>query len=335
MRNIFKKSYLAITLALAGIMTTSTMSTASTKFSEQQPVNQVPGYYHYLVGDFTVTAVYDGYIDLSPSLLKGLDEKNIQALIARMFQIENKEGIQTAINAYLVNTKEGLVLIDTGSSHCFGPTAGNIVNNIHAAGYQPEEVKAILLTHIHPDHACGITSPEGKAIFPNATVYISEEENNFRLNSQLVASTSASEKNQSFTGMIQKAVAPYIAAKAFRTFKSGEEIISGIKAISTFGHTPGHTSYLIHSGKSYMLILGDIVHFYAVQLAHPEVSIEFDIDNNKAIEARKSIFEKASHHQWIIGGAHLPFPGIGHIRKEKQGYNWIPVEYSSVLKITN
>ncbi|PHM27667.1 hypothetical protein [Xenorhabdus budapestensis] len=84
-----------------------------------------------------------------------------------------------------------------------------------------------------------------------------------------------------------------------------------------------------------MLILGDIVHFYAVQLAHPKISIEFDVDNNKAIEARKSIFEKASHHQWVIDGAHLPFPGIGHIRKEEQGYNWVPVEYSSLLKTSN
>ncbi|MEX0447020.1 MBL fold metallo-hydrolase [Xenorhabdus sp. SGI246] len=332
MKNIFKKSCLAITLALAGVMATSTMSTASMKFAEQ-PANQVPGYYHYLVGDFTVTAVYDGHIDLSPALLKGLDEKNIQALIARMFQIENKKGIQTAINAYLVNTKAGLILIDAGSSHCFGPTAGNIINNIRSAGYQPEEIKAILLTHMHPDHACGITSPEGKALFLNATVYISEEENNFRLNPQLIASTS--EKNQSFANRVQEAVAPYIAAKALHTFKSGKEVISGIKAISTFGHTPGHTSYLIHSGKSHMLILGDIVHFHAVQLPHPEVSIEFDVDNNKAIEARKSIFEKASHQQWLIGGAHLPFPGIGHIRKEKQGYKWVPVEYSNVLKTSN
>ncbi|CAM3928205.1 MBL fold metallo-hydrolase [Xenorhabdus thuongxuanensis] len=323
MKNIFKASYLAIALTFTGSITTSAISTAA-----EHPINQSPGYYHNAVGDFMVTAVYDGHTDLSPSLLKGLDAKNIQALITDMFQIENKEGIQTAINAYLVNIREGLVLIDAGSSQCFGPSGGNIVNNIRAAGYQPEAVKAILLTHMHPDHACGITSPDGKAIFPNATVYVSEKEKNYWLNPQIA--TLAPETIRPFITMVQDAVAPYIAEGAFRTFKSGENIFSGIKAISTFGHTPGHTSFLVHSGNDNMLILGDIVHFHAVQLTYPEVSIEFDVDDNKAIEARKSIFEKASYERWLIGGAHFPFPGIGHIRKDKQGYRWIPVEYSSI-----
>ncbi|PHM27677.1 MBL fold metallo-hydrolase [Xenorhabdus innexi] len=332
MKNILKTSYLAMTLALTGIITTSVTPTASAKPAEQ-PVNQVAGYYHYMLGDLMVTAVYDGHTGLSPALLKGLDIKNIQTLITRMFQTENKEGVQTAINAYLVNTQEGLILIDAGSSNCFGPTAGNIVNNIRAAGYQPESVKAILLTHMHPDHACGIASPDGKIIFPNATIYVSEEEKNFWQAPETIASATAI--NRSFITQTQNAIAPYAAKKAVRTFQSGEDIIPGIKAISTSGHTPGHTSFLLNSGKKNMLILGDIIHFYAVQLEHPDVSIEFDIDSNKAIEARKSIFEKASHEKWLIGAAHLPFPGIGYLRQNKQKYNWVPTEYSTTLKENN
>ncbi|PHM70168.1 MBL fold metallo-hydrolase [Xenorhabdus sp. KJ12.1] len=332
MKNILKTSYLAITLALTSLITTTAIPTALAK-SAEQPVNQVPGYYHHMLGDLMVTAVYDGYVDLSPSLLKGLDINNIKSLITRMFQVENKEGIQTAITAYLVNTKEGLVLIDAGSSNCFGPTAGNIVNSIRAAGYQPESVKAILLTHMHPDHACGITSPSGEIVFPNATLYISEEEKNFWQAPETIAS--ASEINRSFITQTLNAIEPYVAKKALRTFQSGENIIPGIKAISTSGHTPGHTSYLLNSGKNNMLILGDMIHFYAVQLEHPEVSIEFDIDNNKAIEARKSIFKKASDEKWLIGAAHLPFPGIGYLRQNQQKYDWVPVEYTTTLKVNN
>ncbi|MDX7998186.1 MBL fold metallo-hydrolase [Xenorhabdus sp. Reich] len=332
MKNIFKASRIAITLAL--IAATSAIPITFAKSSDQQTVNQVPGYYHHMVGDFMVTAIYDGYINLSPSLLKGITAKDIQTLFSRMFIVEEKDGVQTAINAYLVNTKEGLVLIDTGSAKCLGSTMGNIVDNIHAAGYTPETVKTILLTHLHPDHACGLSSADGKAAFPNATVYISQEEKDFWLNPAM--SASAPEKDRSFFKMAQDSVAPYIATKTLRTFKIGDNIVPGIEAMPTFGHTAGHTSFRIHSGNNNMLIWGDIVHSYSVQFKRPEVSIEFDADHDKAIEARKYVFKKASQDKWLIGAAHLPFPGIGHIRKDEQGYTWVPIEYSNFLeKIIN
>ncbi|CDG16679.1 MBL fold metallo-hydrolase [Xenorhabdus doucetiae] len=331
MKNILKASALAITLSF----TTAITSTIPTAFAQpaNQLVNQAPGYYHQMLGDFMVTAIYDGYIYLSPSLLKGIENKDIQTLLARMFQIEEKDGVQTAINAYLVNTKEGLVLIDTGGGKCFGPTMGNIVDNIRAAGYTPEAVKTILLTHMHPDHICGLSSANGKTAFPNATVYAAQEEKDFWLNPEIAAS--APKESRSMFKMAQDAIAPYIAKKAFHTFKSGDNVTPGIEIISTFGHTPGHTSFKLHSGNNSMLIWGDIVHSHSVQFTRPEVSIEFDVDNAKAVEARKYIFEKASQEKWLISAAHLPFPGIGHIRKDEQGYSWVPVEYSGMLKAEN
>ncbi|MED9750959.1 MBL fold metallo-hydrolase [Escherichia coli] len=318
-------SRLAIAMSVSGIIAGVPAFTAMAQPTAQQET-QVPGYYRYQVGDATVTAVYDGYINLSSTLLKGIEAKDIQTLLAKMFQEEGKEGVQTAVNAYLVKMNNELVLIDSGAAKCFGPTMGNIVDNIRAAGYKPEDVKTVLLTHMHPDHICGLITAEGKAVFPNATVVASQDENDFWLNPKVAAA--ASDEHKPFFKMAQEAVAPYQARGAFRTFKSGDNIIPGIDSLPTPGHTPGHTSFMLKSAGKEMLIWGDIVHSHAVQFADPEVSIEFDTDSKQAVETRKATFEKAAKGKRLVAGAHLPFPGIGHVRHDVQGYAWVPVEYA-------
>ena len=139
---------------------------------------QVPGFYRMALGEFEVTALYDGYVKLDPKLLKGASAEDVQSLLAKMF-LESSKGVQTAVNAYLVNTGSQLVLIDTGAAQCFGPTLGVIQSNLKAAGYSPEQVDTVLLTHLHPDHACGLQGVEGKAAFPNATVYVPQAEADF------------------------------------------------------------------------------------------------------------------------------------------------------------
>jgi glyoxylase-like metal-dependent hydrolase (beta-lactamase superfamily II) len=93
------------------------------------------------------------------------------------------------------------------------------------------------------------------------------------------------------------------------------------------GHTPGHTSYLLSSGDEKLLLWGDIVHVHAVQLPHPEVTIAVDVDPKAAVASRTRLFAKAARERWLVAAAHLPFPGIGHLRKEEKGYSWVPVEY--------
>lgn len=147
---------------------------------------QAPGFYRQRIGGSLVTALYDGYIDLDTRSLSGLTENSIQALVARMFQ--SRTGmIQTPVNSFLVETGSRLVLIDAGSSNCFGPTMGRMVDNIRAAGYDPKDVDAVLLTHMHPDHACGVTSPDGHAIFPNATVWADKDDAAFWLDANSTA----------------------------------------------------------------------------------------------------------------------------------------------------
>lgn len=289
-----------------------------------QAKTQVPGFYRQALGGFEVTALYDGYVDLHVSLLKGMGAEKIQSLLARMF-LEHTDGVQTAVNAYLVHTGERLILVDAGAAACFGPTLGQIVANIRAAGYAPEAVDTVLLTHLHPDHLCGLLGADGAVAFPNATVWAAQEDADFWL-SEAVAEA-APEGNRPFFTMARGAVAPYQAAGRFRTFSVGDALLPGVTAQPTHGHTPGHTSYLFESGERKLLVWGDIVHSHSVQFRHPEVSLEFDTDPEAAIAARRAVFARATEEGWSIAGAHLPFPGLGRIRAETEGYAWVPVEF--------
>jgi glyoxylase-like metal-dependent hydrolase (beta-lactamase superfamily II) len=288
--------------------------------------SQAPGYYRMAVGDIELTALYDGHVSLRPHILKGASQEDIQGLLARMFVPASPDGVQTAVNGFLVNTGQNLILVDAGAAKCFGPTLGAIVDNIRAAGYQPSQVDSVLLTHLHADHACGISGADGKAVFPNATVYVAEQEAAFWLSPDVAAKAPADAR--AFFDMAQASVAAYSAAGKLKRFKAGDAVLPGVVSVPLHGHTPGHGGYLFSSGRQKLLVWGDVVHSHAVQFPNPEVSIEFDVDPPRAIASRKKVLEDASDEKLWVAGAHLPFPGLGHVRREGAGYAWIPVEYS-------
>lgn len=292
-----------------------------------QQKTQVPGYYRMMVGDFEITALYDGYIDVERKILKGVSAEDVQSLLARMFLAEPPR-VQTAVNAFLVHTGSRLVLIDAGSAKCFGPTLGGIADNIRAAGYDPAQIDTVVLTHLHPDHACGLVTAEGKAAFPNARLRVAEAEAHYWLDED--AAAKAPEAKRGFFKMARDAVAPYDAAGRLEVFSEGEVLLPGITAVALHGHTPGHTGFLISSRDKSLLAWGDVIHSHAVQFARPEVAVEFDVDNDKAVEARRRVLADAARDKLWVAGAHLPFPGIGHVRAEGQGYAWVPVEFSPI-----
>lgn len=289
---------------------------------------QVPGYYRHAIGDVEVTALYDGFVDLDTQLLKGMNATEVQRLMARMF-IATQKGVQTAVNAYLVHLGDHLVLIDTGSSTCFGPTVGRVVENLKAGGYTPEAVDTVLLTHMHPDHQCGLLTADGRVAFPNATVWAAQEDIDHWLSEAVAAAQP--ESVRPFYKMARDAAAPYQAAGKLRGFKAGEALLEGrITAVPTHGHTPGHTAYRIDSKGQSLLVWGDIVHYHAVQFAHPETSFEYDSDAKQAVATRKALFAQAAQGGWWVAGAHLPFPGLGHVRRDPAGYAWVPVEFGPI-----
>jgi glyoxylase-like metal-dependent hydrolase (beta-lactamase superfamily II) len=319
---IFSRVFLRGALALSCMF-----ATAAVQSGAPQAKTQVPGYYRHMLGSFEVTALFDGVIELDAKLLKNTTPAQVQTLLARMFRVNPT---QTAVNAYLVNTGNQLVLVDTGAAAAFGPALGKILENMKAAGYTPSQVDHVLVTHLHGDHINGLIDAQGKPVFTNATVHVAAKETAFWLNPDIMAK--APKEVQGFFKMAQAAVAPYQAEGKLKTFEGDAELLPGIKPMALYGHTPGHSGYVFTSQDKSLLIWGDIVHNAAVQFANPKVTIEFDTNQKLAQATRTRIFAQTAKDKTLVAGMHLAFPGIGHVRAQGGGnYEWVPIDFAPLL----
>jgi len=287
---------------------------------------QVPGYYRLQLGQFEITALYDGAIELDTKLLRNTTSADLNRLLSRMFVGNPK--MQTAVNSYLINTGDHLVLVDTGAGKLFGPSLGYLRQNMKAAGYEPNQVDMVIITHLHPDHMGGLNGTGGQPLFPKAKVFVSQAESDFWLSQKIAAG--APTKNQQYFKIARDIAAPYLASGQWKTFSEGSVLVPGIQAVKANGHTPGHTAYAVESEGKKLLIWGDLVHAHAVQFARPGVSIEFDTDQKQAIATRRSIMKAMAASKSLVAGMHLPFPGIGHVRADGKGrYSWVPIEFGN------
>jgi glyoxylase-like metal-dependent hydrolase (beta-lactamase superfamily II) len=281
--------------------------------------SQAPGWYRMKLGSFEVTALSDGTVNLPVDKLL----TNITSLLARAYL---KTPVETSFNGYLINTGSKLVLIDTGAAGLFGPTLGKLVGNLKASGYQPEQVDEVYITHMHPDHVGGLMA-EGKSVFPNATVRADTREGDFWLSPANMEKAPADAK-----GFFQGAMAslnPYVASGKFKPFDGETELVPGIRAVPARGHTPGHTIYVVESDGNKLVVWGDLMHVAAVQFAMPSATIQFDIDSKAAMPQRQKNYADAAKKGYFVAISHVSFPGIGQLRADGKGYQWLPANYSS------
>jgi glyoxylase-like metal-dependent hydrolase (beta-lactamase superfamily II) len=128
----------------------------------------------------------------------------------------------------------------------------------------------------------------------------------------------------------ERVLAPYRDSGRFVTFDDADESIPGVAAVNLAGHSPGHTGYLFGSADETVLFWGDTVHSHAVQLRRPSVSTAADSDEAAAVASRRRVFDVVATNRWWAGGAHLPFPGLGHLRRDPNRYTWVPVSFKPV-----
>jgi glyoxylase-like metal-dependent hydrolase (beta-lactamase superfamily II) len=291
--------------------------------SAPQQKGQAPGYYRMMLGDFEVVALSDGTLALEvKKILSNTTPVRVDQLLKRAYLADP---VETSVNAYLVNTGAKLVLIDAGTGTLFGPTLGALMTNLKAAGYQPEQVDEIYITHMHADHVGGLMAGD-KLAFPNAIVRADKREADYWLSQANM--DAAPENAKGFFKGAMASINPYVAAGKFKPFDGSGEVSSGIMAISTYGHTKGHTTYIVESKGQKMAVLGDLMHVAAVQFPNPSVTIEFDTDPKMAAVQRKKVYGDGAKQGFWLAVAHLPFPGIGHVRADAQGYVFYPANYS-------
>lgn len=288
--------------------------------------SQAPGYFRMMLGSFEVTALSDGTLDLPVDTLLSADARQTRADVA---SLHLEVPLETSFNAYLINTGEKLVLIDTGGGALFGSRLGQLARHIEAAGYQASQIDEVLLTHLHSDHIGGLMS-DGQPVFANATVRADGRESGYWLSAE--ARKHAAANDLQFFDAAAAMLTPYIAAGKYQPFKAGSQIVPGISAVSADGHTAGSTVYLIESKGRRLLLIGDLIHVGPVQFKRPDVTIEFDVDRDAARATRVDVFRRAAVSGDLLGGSHLPFPGLGRLQAEGKGYRWLPVDYTTQVK---
>lgn len=315
MTTYLKKTILACACALLAVPAFAAAPMAKTP---------APGYFRMMLGEFEVTAVNDGTVDLPvDKLLVGIKPATVDAALAKSFL---KSPLETSVNAFVINTGSKLVLVDAGAAGLFGPTLGKFVANLKAAGYQPEQIDEIYITHMHADHVGGLAA-DGKPVFPNAVVRAQKQEADYWLSDANMDKNPA--RADAFKGAMMS-LKPYVSAGKFKAFEGNVELAPGISSHAGKGHTPGHATYVVESRGQKLVLIGDLVHVGAVQFDHPAATMSFDSDQKTAAAERKQRFDAAARGRYLVGAAHLQFPGIGHIEKAGKGYAFIPVNYTQM-----
>ena len=281
------------------------------------------GTYRFTVGDATVTALLDGYLDASPDIIPGFEAENVSVALEAAQQKLYPGGVRIPVNAFLVEVNNQRILIDAGTSAFLGDTLGDLNTALASIQVSPESIDAVALTHIHPDHSGGLIDANGNAVFANAQLIVGQTEFGFWHDDAIMASVPESARG--FFQIARNTVAPY--ANRLVLHSGEQEVLKGLTSLPLPGHTPGHSGYLLQSGESQLLFWGDLIHMTALQFSQPELTIAFDTDVQVTVHTRLSMLDRAVADNLLVTGSHLDFPGLGKVRQGSDGYLYQPAPW--------
>lgn len=263
--------------------------------------------------DVRIVALCDGHADIAADRFPTLDPGAARDL-ARAGGVA-LDDMAVSVNAFLIETADGLVLVDAGNGAIRGPGLGHLKAALASTGHRPLDVTTLLMTHMHGDHAAGLVDG-GRAVFGNARLIVAAAERRFWDDE-----AGLNEMQRTQLDVAQAGFAAY--AERTSLVAPGREVAPGIEVVALPGHTPGHVGYLVGATRK-VLIWGDIVHVPALQMPRPEWYFRFDVDPELAIATRRRILERVAADDLTVAGAHLPFPGIGRVARAGDRYGYLP-----------
>lgn len=285
------------------------------------PPQAGPPFHRFRVGGLTVTVVTDGST-LRPDATRGLVANADAEQVGAAMRAAGLAGtaIRNPYNVTIVETSRGLVAIDAGTGGTGGPETGMLHANMRAAGLDPARISQIVHTHFHGDHINGLTGTDGAAVFPQAAVAVPEREWAFWTDAG--EESRATEARRPNFANVRRRFAPY--RERVTRFAADAEVVPGIRAVATPGHTPGHTSFLVHDGSAQVLIIGDAVITPIFFVVNPEWYPVFDMDPPTAIATRKRVLDRAATERMPVVGYHFDMPATGRIERVGSGYRLVP-----------
>lgn len=266
-------------------------------------------------GDFRVIALCDGHVDFDLSRLPGVGMA--EATTAAVGSGIDPRDLAVSVNAFAIVAPGRLYLVDSGNGSIRGPGLGHVLDAMAAAGLRPQDVDAVLMTHMHGDHVAGLYDGE-RSVFANAELVVSQAERAFWDAPEALDELQRTQLEMARRGFATHAGRTTLAAP-------GREVAPGITMVALPGHTPGHVGYLLDAPDP-LLIWGDVVHVPAFQVARPEWFFRFDVDPAAAIATRRRVLDQVATDGWRVAGAHLPFPGFARIERQGGGLAYRPVE---------
>lgn len=292
-----------------------------------QAGGQGPGFYRYRVGNFELTSISDGVWQrpIDDKFVRNAFFPDVQKAMSEAFLPTHI--LPTPFTALVVNTGKKLVLIDTGSGGQITRTAGTLVPNLAAAGIEPKSIDTILISNFHPDHINGIKTKNDEQVFPNAEINVPAPEWAFWMDDGKLSRAKDILKGYFLNS---RRIFSDIA-KAVKRFEPGKEVAPGITSIPAYGHTPGHTAYIVADGNQSLFVLCDVTNHPALFARYPEWQSVVDQDGPLAVQTRKRILDRVAADKTLIQGYHFPFPGCGHIAKKAGGYEFVPSLWQATL----
>ena len=281
---------------------------------------QAPGVYRYKLGDFQLTALYDGIwnLPIDDKFVRNASGAEVNAALASAFLPPSM--LPVSFTALLVNTGSKLVLIDTGTAGQVADTAGFMNANLDAAGITPGLIDTVVISHFHPDHIDGIKTKDDAKVFANAEILVPEPEWKFWMNDGNMSRAEGAVHRYFLNARrIFKDI-----AKEVRQFKPGAEIVPGIVSLPAYGHTPGHTAFGIYSANKSLLAMSDTAREPWLFVRHPQWQPSYDMDGLLSAKTRVVMLDRAAADGMLVEAYHFPFPACGHIVRTASGFDLVP-----------
>ena len=297
-----------------------------------QAGNQAPGFYRYKVGDIEVTAVTDGAstMPLPDKFVVNAAKSDVGAALASAYL--DGEKLTVPYTPIVINTGSRLVAIDTGNGEAAYTAskgaAGQYQTNLKASGIDRAAIDTVVISHFHGDHVNGLLTPDGKLAFPNAQILVPRVEWAFWMDDGEMSRAAPGriadtfKNNRRVFDALGRKVTPY---------EWDAEVVPGLTAKGTPGHTPGHTSYVLASGGKSLFVQSDVTNVPVLFARHPGWHVMFDQDPAMAEATRRKVYDMVAADKLLLQGYHYPFPAVGHLEKTADGYREIPVPWSPVI----